>query len=232
MDAGIKVIAFVQPLEEYDAGMRADNTLLANAENHLATLWVNETFPDAADGTIPCAVLTSEATDVNVAQSEILLNIAEFCPKVKVVATYDITDETVESGVTAAETLYTTNPEIQLFLSTQSAVSLGVNNYFTSMSSPVTDYSEMGIFTANGGDEILTLIKESITDESPFRGTILAGGIQISVDDMVSIVYGVLDGSIAKGEDKYAKLLFINADTIDEFNETGNVQSILSEDFE
>ncbi len=54
MDAGIKVIV-VQRLADFDAGMFADDRLLALDEVYLASKWVDETFPDAAEGWCRCA---------------------------------------------------------------------------------------------------------------------------------------------------------------------------------
>ncbi|MEX1377756.1 MAG: sugar ABC transporter substrate-binding protein [Eubacteriales bacterium] len=232
MDAGIKVIGFVEPLTQYDACLKADNVGLAIAEAKLAAKWIEDTFPDAEDGSVPCAVITRDNVESTKEQGDILRNFADFCPKAKVVTVYENNDETVEGGVMAAETLYTSNPEVKVFLTVNSATALGMNNYFTAMSSPVTDYSEMGIFTANGGMEIFDPIILSATDESPMRGTIVTGGIEVTVDDMVIVAYGVLDGTYEQGYDRFAANIFVYDDTVLEYIETGNVLSVTEEDFE
>ena len=72
----------------------------------------------------------------------------------------------------AAENLYTTNPEIKVFLTAHNGLALGINNYFTGIGSPVTDYTGMGIFCVNGNETHAELIKA----ETPFRGMVLTGG--------------------------------------------------------
>lgn len=54
---GIKVVAFVAPTEKYDATMLADDARLADYLAKLAAKWIDETFADAADHSVPVAVI-------------------------------------------------------------------------------------------------------------------------------------------------------------------------------
>lgn len=229
MDAGIKVVAFVQPLENYDACLLVDDKAFAEAQALIAANWVDKKFPDAADKSVPVVLLTRDSMDNTKEQGDVLRNIESYNSKFKLVSTVDIDKETVEAGMTAAESLYTNNPEAKVFLTVNSSIALGINNYFTAMSSPVTDYSDMGIFTLNGGGEILESVKLSAEDKSPLRGTVMTGGVKMTVDDCVLAVEGVLDGSLSNKHNIYAAALVVFADTIDEFFKTGNVTSVTPE---
>ena len=232
MDAGVKVVAFVQTLENYDAAMLSDDTILAKDEVYLASKWVDETFPDAEAGSVPCALVSMDSTEVTKTQAEVIKNmISEYNPKIEIVTVYDVDGETVEAGVTAAETIYTEYPEVKLFLTVNASPALGLNNYFTGLSSPVTDYSEMGIFTINGGTELFDPIKASATDEAPLRGTVITSGIAATVADMLDIATGVVSGDFSDKYTRYAANVFVNADTIAEYEETGAVTSLVEADF-
>lgn len=232
MDAGIKVIAFVQTLADYDAAMLSDDSRVAMDEVYLASKWVDETFPNAAAGSIPAALITMDGTEVTKNQAKVITdNISTYNPKIKLVETYDVKAESVEAGVTAAESIYTTNPEIKLFLTVNASPALGINNYFTGISSPVKDYAEMGIFTINGGSELFDPIKASKTNGAPLRGTIITAGIGQTIADMLELANGVVDGTYKDQYKMYAANLFINADTIAEYEATGTVTSIKESDF-
>lgn len=104
-------------------------------------------------------------------QGDVLCKIEDFSVKNKFVTEVEVPDETVPSGQSAAENLYITNPEIQVFLTPDSPIATGINNYYTSMNSPVTDYSGMGIFTINGNtaDEYITTGTVSSVSEADFQ---------------------------------------------------------------
>lgn len=231
MDAGIKVVGFVQPLANYDACLIADNEKIAEGEAKLAAKWVDDHFPDAEPGSIPCAIITRDNVDSTKTQGDVLRKIESYNPKIKLVNVFDNDAESVEGGVKSAETIYTMNPEVQLFLTVNSASALGVSNYFTAMNSPITDYTDMAVFTINGGNEITEQIALSIEDKSPLRGTVMTGGVELTVDDFVTVIDGVMDGTYKDNYNQYALNLYVYEDTLNEFLTTGNVTSVTDEDF-
>ena len=109
---------------------------------------------------------------------------------------------------------------------------MGVNNYFTGMSSPVTDYSDMGIFAINGDDAMANVIKTSANDESPLRGMVLTGSVKDTANEIRDVCVGLMDGSMESGTMKKAGTIFVNADTVEEYLSTGAVTSLTAEDFE
>ena len=120
-----------------------------------------------------------------------------------------------------------TNPEIKVFLSAHNGLALGINNYFTGIGSPVTDYADMGVFCVNGNEEIGKLI----ADNTPFRGMVLTGGVQDTCNEIMGVVTGLYDGSMASGTVTNATTLFVNEDTVEEYLSTGNVVSVTEDDF-
>ena len=227
--AGIKVVAFVAPTENYDALMLADDAKLADSLNMLAAKWIDETFADAEDHSVPVAVFSCRTAQTGVTQADELIKIEEYSDKAQFAKEVELQDENTDTGMAAAENLYITNPEIKVFLSAHNGLALGINNYFTGLSSPVTDYADMGVFCVNGNEEIGKLIQD---EKTPFRGMVLTGGVQDTCNEIRDVVTGIYSGDLPSGTVTNANTLFVNADTVDEYLETGNVTALTIADFE
>jgi hypothetical protein len=137
----------------------------------------------------------------------------------------------MQVGLEKAENLYMSNPDIKVFLTAHSGLGLGINNYFTAISSPVTDYSDMGIYLINGDNTIAEIIKSSVDGQSPLRGMVLTGSVDDTANDLLAVCTGVMDGSIEPGTVQKAGTTFVYADTVDEYLETGTVTSVTADDF-
>lgn len=232
MDRGVKVISFVAETSEYDALMVSDDADLADNCAKMAAKWIDETYKDAEDHSIPVAVLSCRTAETGVIQADELIKIEEFSNKAKFVTEVELVAEDMSGGLSATENLYTTNPEIKVFLTAHSNLATGINDFFTSASSPVTDYSDMAIFTINGDVSTAEVIKSSVENESPLRGMVLTGSVNDTAQDMLDVCTGVMDGSLEKGYIQKAGTVFVYADTVDEYLETGSVKSVTAEDFE
>lgn len=229
---GIKVIAFVAPTEAYDALMVSDDKELADNCVKLAAKWINETYPDAADGSVPVAVFSCRVAETGVVQADELLRIEEFCPKAKLVEEVECADETMTVGQTAMENLYISNPEVKVFLTAHNGLATGINNYFTAISSPVTDYTGMGIFAINGDSSSAEVIKSSIEGKAPFRGMVLTGSVNDTANEMLMVANGLMDSTLPVGHLQKAGTVFVDASTVDEFLTTGTVVSVTAADYE
>ena len=232
MAAGIKVIAFVAQTEKFDVVMLSDDAELASSCAKLAAKWVDEAYADAADGSVPVAVFSCRAAQTGVVQADVLLKMAEYSTKIGEVIEVECEDETPATGLTKMENLYTTNPEIKLFLSAHNGLAQGISNFYTGINSPVTDYSDMGIFCVNGDTAVYDMIKASVNDENPLRGTVMTGGVQDTANELRDMIVGITDGTVPTGHVQMAGTLFVYADTIDEFISTGTVTSVTNADFE
>lgn len=229
---GIKVLAFVAETEKYDAMMKSDDAKLAEAMAKLAAKWIDETYADAPDHSVPVAVFSCRTAETGVVQADVLLKIADYSVKAGSVTEVELADETAPTGQTAAENLYITNPEIKVFLSAHSGLGNGINNYYTALSSPVTDYSDMGIFCINGDTSTAENIKASVENASPMRGTVMTGGVQDTANEIADVLTGMMDGTLEPGYVQYAGTVFVYADTVDEYISTGTVTSVTNADFD
>ena len=231
-DKGIKVIAFVAPTEIYDVVMVSEDAAMADYCAKLAAKWVDETYANAADGSLDVAVFTCRAAETGVVQGDVLLKMADYSSKIGTVTEIECEDETPATGMTKMENLYTTNPEIKLFLSAHNGLAQGISNFFTGINSPVTDYSDMGIFCVNGDTAVYDMIKASVNNENPLRGTVMTGGVQDTANELRDMIVGITNGTVPAGHIQMAGTLFVDADTIDEFLSTGTVTSVTNADFD
>jgi len=231
MDRGIKVVAFVAPTSQYDVLMIADTKELADNCARLAAQWIDSTFADEEDHSVPVAVFSCRVAETGVVQADELIKIEEFSKKAKFVIEVENEDETMDTGLKAAENLYITHPELKVFLTAHNGLALGINNYFTGINSPVTDYSDMGIFTVNGDVSMAEIIKTSTEGLSPLRGMVLTGSADETAEEICQICIGIMDGSLESGHIQKAKTIFVNAETVDEYLATGTVTSVTEEDF-
>ena len=232
MDQGIKVVSFVAPTSEYDALMVSDNAELADSCAKVAAKWIDETFADAEDHSVPVAVFSCRTAETGVVQADELLKIEDFSQKAKFATEVECADEDLNTGLQAAENLYISDPEIKVILSAHNGLALGANNYFTGMSSPVQDYSDMGIFTINGDIAAAEVIKKAVDNEAVLRGMVLTGSVEDTAIEIRDVLTGVMDGSIEPGTVQKAKTTFVYWDTVDEYLETGAVTSVTAENFE
>ena len=221
MSQGIKVVAFVAPTAKYDALMEADNADLADNCARMAAKWIDETFADAEDHSVPVAVFSCRVADTGVVQADELIKIEEFSKKAKFVKEVELQAEDVDTGLGAMENLYTTNPEIKVFLSAHNGLAMGINTYFTAINSPVTDYSDLGIFTINGDNAVAEVIEASADNLSPMRGMVLTGSVDQTAEEIAMACNGVMDGSIEAGTVINATWTFVDAATAAEYIETG-----------
>ncbi|MCF0132240.1 MAG: substrate-binding domain-containing protein [Blautia sp.] len=231
MAAGIKVIAFVAPTEKYDALMVSDDADLADCCAKLAAKWIDETFADAEDHSVPVAVLSCRTAETGVVQADELIKIEEFSTKAKFTIEVECSDENLNTGVEAAENLYASNPEVKVFLTAHNALGMGVNNYYTAISSPVTEYSDMAVFDINGDAASAEVIKTAVNNEAILRGTVMTGSVDDTANEMRDVCLGLMDGTLESGHVQKAGTVFVYADTVDEYLETGTVTSVTAADF-
>ena len=231
MSQGIKVVSFVAETSKYDALMLAPDEVLADACVSLAAKWIDENYADAEDHSVPVAVFSCRVAETGVVQADEMLKIEEFSTKAKLVTEVENQAEDLQTGMSAAENLYTTNPEIKVFLTPHSGLGMGINNYFTGISSPVTDYTGMGIFCINGDNATAEAIQSAANGEAPLRGMVLTGSVNETAQEIRDVCVGLMDGSVASGSTKIAATTYVNEASVEEYLSTGTT-SLTDADFQ
>lgn len=218
-EQGIKIVSIVFTPEEYDGLIRADQYGCGKSVAELAADWVNKRFPDAPDGSIECAIISSSGNDDAIERSKGLYYIEEICPKVKIVVDQEPANiNSSEASMAVAENIYLTNPNLKLVLCYNSANALGVNNYLVSTESPVSDLSEIGIFGNDIAEEVATAIRNSVDNKAVVRGVnVINGGTEGVAKRVNFVVTGLLDGSLPSGYIYYSETDKVTPENIDDF---------------
>ena len=217
-EAGSKVIIMVDATNNWDGLMSSDNVATGLCNAWMCAQYVDAHWPDAAERSIPVAVLTCTAAVSDAEQSEGLLRVEEYSDKLYIAQEYEVADGSMEAGMEAAENIYSMNPEITLFIATSNQVAMGVQNYFCSMSSPISesDYPDYGVWGTNSADEALNAIKMTADGKGIFRGINIQSGIPETVNVAIDIATGLMDGRYDHIEVP-ASVYLVNTENVDDW---------------
>lgn len=190
---GIKVIDFTTRTGVADmfCGSKEKNTGIAAAE--MASEWIDNIFPSVAPGSVKVAIMEFNGTPEAVERCEGLREIAIKNPKVhikKIVESLNSTDAARQ----AAENLLLTDPDLNVILTYNSGMGLGVNSYVMTPGSPIRDKSKFGIFSVDNETEALIAVQGSVRNESVLRGLTQLGG---PILDTINNVVGYADQLLA-----------------------------------
>lgn len=196
MDAGVKVVVMVNQTTDYDLALITDQAQMGEMVCSMASDWVDKQFPDAADGTVECAVITYYSDNNTTAYSDALLKIEEYNSKIKVTTVVEEPDEELATGQSIAENLASQYPDIKLFVVCSGTIALGINAYYTSIYAEGTDLSQLAAFSINGNNETYQAIVDSADNQSMYRGIALASPIPTTAATMTSYVNQLNEGTL------------------------------------
>jgi ribose transport system substrate-binding protein len=215
MNRGIKILNFTTDPGVGDVYMGSDQTLIGNKVVEIANKWVNATFPSAANGTVKVAIMEFKGTPEAVQRSTALQSITAN-PKVQLVTTIEV-NNTTAAAQAAAENLFLTNPDLNLVLTYNSGMALGVNAYVMTPGSAVTNKAIFGIFGSDTTTEVLQNIKSSGTNASVLRGaTQLGGAMPVIIGKLMGHIESLLSGEGINPRD-ISEVIKIDIDNIDSY---------------
>jgi ribose transport system substrate-binding protein len=215
MSRGIKVLNFTTNPGAGDIYMGSDQTLIGNRVVEVANTWINTAFENATDGAVKVAIMKFEGTPEAVERSAALQSITNNS-KVSLVTTIEV-NNTTAAAQSAAENLFLTNPEINVILTYNSGMALGVNAYVMSPGSAVTNKATFGVFGSDSTNEVLESIKLSATNGSVLRGTTqLGGNLPYIISKLVGHIESLLDGTNTVERD-ISEVVKIDVNNVDSF---------------
>lgn len=185
LDEDIHVINFTTDPGVGSIFVGSNEFLVGEEVAGMASDWIDEEYADAADGSVKVAVFEFNGTPEAAHRSDGLLEIANNS-KVEIAVTQEV-ENTRTAALAAIENLLLTNPDIDVVLTYNTGMALGVNDYLTSESSPISDLSGFAVFGSDNDSEVLAAIQASATDESVLRGATQLGG---PITDTFAIVLG------------------------------------------
>jgi ribose transport system substrate-binding protein len=210
-EKGVRVIVFVNKVDKGFDGMLLTNyveqgTLCSQA----AAKWIDETFPDAAPGTVEVGVLSINMSPESQDVCNALRSITQYTDKAKLVVDYEAAFADPEAKHQEnAEMLLSKFPNVKCVLTYNN--SLVVDEVV--MRTRGIDYDNFAIFT-NTFDPIITeRIAMSRTNESVIRGNVISG------DGTFGHVAEAMLGRVEFNEEKiaYDPLYVVTAENAEDF---------------
>lgn len=255
--AGIKVFvngAQVGDPDAYDCVATVNQYLVGQYCALMAKNWVEKNYPDAADGSIPCAVLASSLNEDAVARTTGLLSIAEpyrknvngefvddnnnvvaeadavpnpvYCPKIAIAVQTQA--EMFQAGQVAMQNILTTNPDVKVILAYASDGGSGASQAVMDAGFSPEELAKMAIFGCGViGPEEQTLI-DTEAGNGIFRGAVAFGGKDLG-GEMAALAQKVLAGEGYEKDswDAIAMVYAKNGEAVRvEVNNIGAVQAV------
>ena len=205
---GMKVVCQVNMTDECDGWVGTDASELGQGAAKLAADWVEKTFPNAADGSIACAILEVRTDDNNNQLADGCHKVKELSSKLNVVSTISVPEETEAAAQQAMENLFITDPEVQVIIAVTGTLAKGANAYLTAMDSPVADLSQVAVFTTGSDNTLFENVAASPENTaSVIRGISsyapMAVGAQIMTNVVLNLSNGITGDAVFQADPQY-----------------------------
>ena len=176
--AGIMVMG-VPPakLAPFDAIMHTSQYEDGQKVAKMACDFIEAVYPDAADGSVETAIVGGASSSVGMHERDRgYSTITDICPKVKLVAHLDVSGDSLPVGQTAAENVFTANPNVKVFIAQSTAHAQGIANAIKAL--PNVDLTKYGVFA---GDMDPSMIPTVTSCADPYKGFVAIGGTALDV---------------------------------------------------
>lgn len=170
--AFIAMVGVVPPSKDYyDVVVNVEQTDLGSSAAKAAADWIEQTFPDAEDGSIEVALLTLDNSEEATKRGEALEKIEEYTSKAKIVDKYDSTG--ASSIPTKAqeytEMCLTEHPNVKCILTYSDFMGIPADEVV--MRTQGINPAEFGIFGCDYSTAGAEAIEKSKTNESTYRAS-------------------------------------------------------------
>ena len=166
-------------ISQYESGV---------VEAQLGAAWIEEHYPDAADGSVKVGVLENSENEDAVARCNGLKTITELTKKAVIVETHETTQaDGAAAGQNMAEMMLMNNPDLAVILTYGTDQGAGANE--AAMANAAVNKDTFAVFTIDTAEFIRNKVKESARGESVLRGTVMLG------EGTPMTCYNLMDGS-------------------------------------
>ena len=183
----INIGTVLEQRDAYDVCINVDQFDSGAVVSEMAAAWIEETFPDAEDGSVEVAIIEERDSDDAIRRSDGLHEIESLCSKAKVVY---VAEQTITDGATKAQeladALFLQHPDVKCILTYGTDIAQGSDEIALQK---VEDKSQFAIFTVDTPEFIRGKIKESADNTSMIRGTVMLG------EGTPYTCYKLMDGS-------------------------------------
>ena len=166
-------------ISQYESGV---------VEAQLGAAWIEEHYPDAADGSVKVGVLENSENEDAVARCNGLKTITELTKKAVIVETHETTQaDGAAAGQNMAEMMLMNNPDLAVILTYGTDQGAGANE--AAMINGSINKDEFAVFTIDTAEFIRNKVIDSASGESVLRGTVMLG------EGTPMTCYNLMDGS-------------------------------------
>ncbi|MGI5971989.1 MAG: sugar ABC transporter substrate-binding protein [Oscillospiraceae bacterium] len=193
-EAGTSMIFYGTEPQYFCSGITSVNLdALGYSSALIARAWLDERYPDAAEGSIKVAAYGLYlVTDVGVLSDAIRRGITDD-PRCEIVYSND--DCTgIDKGYTATQEAFTTNPDIKLVASYDLYAAFGASNYI--MSLPGVNPDDYCVVGTTANESLPDFINSTLEGKAVFRGTTTGD------DDPAAGMLECIDALLFRGEEK------------------------------
>lgn len=169
----INIGTVLEDRDAYDVCINVDQFDSGKVAAEIAAQWIDETFPDAEDGSIEVGILEERDSDDAIRRSDGLHEIENLTSKAKIVY---VGEQTISDGATKAQELadamFLQNPDIKCILTYGTDIAQGSDEIALQKAQ---NRDEFCIVTVDTPEFIRNKIKESANNDSLIRGTVMLG---------------------------------------------------------
>lgn len=208
----INIGTVLEQREAYDVCINVDQFDSGEVVAEMAAEWIEETFPDAEDGSIEVAILEERDSDDAIRRSDGLHEITNLTSKANIVY---VAEQTITDGATKAQeladVLFLNYPNVKCILTYGTDIAQGSDEIALAK---VENKDEFAIYTVDTPEFIRGKIRESADNTSLIRGTVMLG------EGTPYTCYKLMDGSwMDRVEDGVynERCIPITLDTMDEY---------------
>lgn len=166
-------------ISQYESGV---------VEAELGAAWIEEHYPDAADGSVKVGILENSENEDAVARCNGLKTITELTKKAVIVEEHETTQaEGAAAGQNMAEMMLMNNPDLAVILTYGTDQGSGANE--AAMANGSVNKETFAVFTIDTAEFIRGKVRESAQGTSVLRGTVMLG------EGTPMTCYNLMDGS-------------------------------------
>ena len=166
-------------ISQYESGV---------VEAELGAAWIEEHYPDAADGSVKVGILENSENEDAVARCNGLKTITELTKKAVIVEEHETTQaEGAAAGQNMAEMMLMNNPDLAVILTYGTDQGSGANE--AAMVNGSVNKETFAVFTIDTAEFIRGKVRESAQGTSVLRGTVMLG------EGTPMTCYNLMDGS-------------------------------------
>ena len=156
-------------IDAYDSVTVADQYEIGVAMAENAVDWVNEKYPDAADGSIPAVMISLPTDPDNMLRDDGVRDTLAKCPKIKLVKEYELDGQESVKVQEAVDTMMLEYPETQLVVCHFASFAIAADERL--LTYPELDRENFGIFSGDIDTMIGERMLKTLTGEGLIRAT-------------------------------------------------------------